>query len=116
MSDSFAALERYFGQIAKLVPSWTDCEVARKDFVGLEPEANRFVDQVTKTKAFLGTLSPECRDRLERDAESNGKAQQMQERFGHLQGDIKAVLERCKDHPGFQDAVARGLKVPTKKT
>jgi len=39
----------------------------------------------------------------------------IQKRFGSLEGQITEVLKRCESHPGFQDAVARGLRVMTKR-
>jgi hypothetical protein len=115
VDDSFAALEPYFGAMAKLAPTWTDCEVARKDLLGLEPLATSYLAQVTELQQWGESHGEACKTRFLEIGKLKFAEHDIEKRFGPLEGQITDVLKRCESHPGFQDAVARGMRVMMKR-
>jgi hypothetical protein len=114
VDDSFAAIETYFDEMVKRVPAWTDCEVARKDLLALEPLATSYLAQVTEIQQWGESHSEACRTRFQQIGESKFAEHDIEKRFGSLEGQLTEVLQRCENHPGFQDAAAHGLRVMMK--
>lgn len=115
VDDSFAAIERYFDEMAKRAPAWTDCEVARNDLLALEPLATSYVAQVTELQQWGASHGEACKTRFQEIGQSKFADHDLEKRFGSLEGQVTEVLKRCESHPGFQDAVARGLRVMKKR-
>jgi len=116
LEQGFAAVEHYFGEMAKLAPRWSDCAVATADLLALEPAAHEFEATVTAVKGWASSVSASCRERTAARGEANTAASAFQEKYAALEQPVTSALERCKDHPGFQDAASRGLRVMKKKT
>lgn len=114
VDDSFAAVEPYLGEMAKRVPAWTDCEVARKDLLALEPLTTRYLAQVTELQQWGESHGEACKTRFLEIGKSKFAAHDIEKRFGSLESQIAEVLNRCESHPGFQD-VARGLRIMMKR-
>ena len=114
--DALAESVRYLGALEKRTARWkTACEAARKDLVALEPDAKRFV---TAMKAFVTRskqMPPECRKRLVELGEKRPLAQALDNRTAALKTRVDPQLDGCKDHPGFTDAVTKGLRVMKRK-
>jgi hypothetical protein len=115
VDDCFSAIELYFGEMAQHTPAWTDCEVARKDLLALEPLATSYVAQVTELQQWGQSHGEACKTRFQELVESKAAERGLEKRFGSLEGQVTEVLKRCESHPGFQDAVARGLRVMKKR-
>jgi hypothetical protein len=93
-----------------------DCEKAKQDLLALEPEAKKFMDAMTEFMTWGRSLSPACGKRVSELGEQTTAAKDIEKRTPGLEAKIKPVLERCKEHPGFQDAAAKGLRVMHKKS
>ncbi len=115
VDDSFAVIEPLFGEMARRAPAWTDCEVARKDLLALEPLATSYLAQVTELQQWGESHGEACKTRFQEIGESKFAEHDIEKRFGSLEGQIIDVLKRCENHPGFQDAVQRGLRVMMKR-
>ena len=115
MDSAFAAITVYFGEIEKRIPTWQDCAVATKDFTALEPMANGYMAEVVKVKDWGESLGPACKQRVKEAGPVHPEGKKIEERFSPLEDKIKEVLRRCEQHPGFKEAVAKGLRFMKKK-
>ena len=116
VDEGLAESARYLGALEKRTARWkTACEPARKDLVALEPDAKRFV---TAMKAFVArgkSLGPACRKRLVELGEKRPLTAELEKRTAALKARVDPQLASCKDHPGFADALAKGLQVMKRK-
>jgi hypothetical protein len=108
-SAYLAALERRTARWQK------DCEAAKQDLIALEPDATQFMTSMMEFKTWGETLSAACRQRVEQLGEQSPVTQDLERRTPALEGKVGPMLERCKDHPGFQEAAGKGLRVMRKK-
>ena len=108
-STYLAALERRTARWKK------DCEAAKQDLIALEPDATQFMTSMMEFKTWGETLSAACRQRVEQLGEQSPVTQDLERRTPALEGKVAPMLERCKDHPGFQEAAGKGLRVMRKK-
>ena len=113
---SLTASMAYLTQLEKKTSAWkTDCEVARKDFLALEPDATAFMDAMMAFKTWGEQLSDKCRARVAELGDKAPQAAEIEKRTGPLEAKVTPMLERCKNHPGFADAAAKGLRVMHRK-
>jgi hypothetical protein len=106
----------YLGALERRVVRWKkDCESAMQDLLALEPNATRFMDAMMTFRTWGETLTPECRKRIEEIGEQHAITKDVEARTPAIEAGVKPMLERCKDHPGFQEAAAKGLRVMRRK-
>lgn len=114
-----AALEaskRYFVALQTHAATWSaDCETVRTDLLTLEAEGTRFVDAMTSMKTWGRSLAGQCRERIETLGEAHPITAELEAHSPALEARVKAVLEKCNDHPGFRDAARKGLRLMKKK-
>ncbi|HEX5060543.1 MAG TPA: hypothetical protein VFV99_14345 [Kofleriaceae bacterium] len=116
IDDSLAVSLAYMAALEKKALKWkTDCSVAKKDLLALEPEATKFMASVNDFMTWGKTLTPECGKRVAEIGEQYDAARDIEKRTPELEAHVKTILEHCKDYPGFQDAAAKGLRVMHKK-
>lgn len=116
IDDSLTASMAYLAQLEKKTAAWkTDCEVAKQDFLALEPEATKFMDAMLGFKTWGEQLSNKCRARVAELGDKAPLAADIEKRTKPLEAKVTPMLERCKDHPGFADAAAKGLRVMHRK-
>ena len=115
MDSAFAVIKTYFGEIERRLPAWQDCAAATQGFTELEPMANAYMAEVVKVKDWSASIDAACKERVKQHGETTAEAKQVAARFDPLEDKVKAVLQRCEDHPGFKEAVAKGLRVMKKK-
>ncbi len=108
----------YFERVVALVHAPIDsCEKITGQLVALEPHANQFVSAMTTAMAYRDGLAPECQKRLKAigdTAEARLKAKLP--KLEDLDKQMQALMKRCAEHPGFKEAVQKGLKFMKKKT
>jgi hypothetical protein len=116
IDDSLTASMAYLAQLEAKTAAWkTDCEVAKKDFLALEPAATKFMDAMMGFKTWGEQLSDKCRARVAELGDKAPLAADIEKRTKPLEAKVTPMLERCKDHPGFADAAAKGLRVMHRK-
>jgi hypothetical protein len=92
-----------------------DCERPKQDLLVLEPEAAKFMAAMQEFMTWGRTLSPACAKRVAELGDQRPESRDIEARTPALEAKITPILERCKDHPGFQEAAAKGLRVMHKK-
>jgi hypothetical protein len=116
IETTFAVTDNYYGALLEVSAKWkTDCEVARKDFLALEPKATKFWNTVVEVTKWKDSLDASCHAKVKAAGQKHPKGAAMAKKFAPLEDQVKPMLERCKDHAGFQDAAAKGLRVMKKK-
>lgn len=113
---SLAASLAYLTALEHTTARWRqDCEAARKDLLALEPEATKFMTAMQQFMTWAQTLSPACGKRVGELGEQTAGARDIEKRTPGIEAKVKPMLERCKDHPGFQEAAAKGLRLLRRK-
>jgi hypothetical protein len=106
----------YLSALEAKTKKWTkDCERAKQDLLALEPAATKFMDSMQAFMTWGRALSPECGQRVAALGDQRPEARDIEQRTPGLEAKITPILERCRDHPGFQEAAAKGLRVMHKK-
>lgn len=112
VEETWAAVNVYMTALEKRSGKWkTDCEVARKDLVALEPAATTYYEAVLAAKAWAESLEPACRERVKELGKKHFEGPKLDRRAKALEAKVKPMLERCKNHPGFAQAASKGLRV-----
>ncbi len=113
---SLAASLAYLTALEHTTARWKqDCEAARKDLLALEPEATKFMTAMQQFMTWAQTLSPACGKRVGELGEQTAGARDIEKRTPGIEAKVKPMLERCKDHPGFHEAAAKGLRLLRRK-
>jgi hypothetical protein len=113
---SLKASLAYLDALEHATASWKrNCEAARKDLLALEPQASAFMAAMQQFMTWGRTLSPACGKRVGELGEQTPAARDIEKRTPGIEAKVKPILERCKDHPGFQDAAAKGLRLLRRK-
>ena len=108
--------DRYFTELEKRSAAWKeDCEVARKDLVSLEDKAKKFYETMIAYKAWAAKLEVTCRERAAEIGEAHPTSVALSKRSPAVEQRVGPMLERCQAHPGFRDAMTKGLRVMRKK-
>jgi hypothetical protein len=108
--------ERYFTELDKKSAAWKeDCEVARRDLVSLEDKAKKFYDTMLAYKQWAFKLEPACRERAAEMGEAHPTSVALNKRSPAVEQKVGPMIERCQAHPGFRDAMTKGLRVMRKK-
>lgn len=116
IDKAVAASQAYFETLAASAASWSaDCEKVRGYLVALEPAGDAFVKAMTETSSWARTLSPPCRARLDVLAAANPVTNKLEQQTPAVEAKVMPILEACKDHPGFRDAMKRGLRLLRKQ-
>jgi hypothetical protein len=116
IDKGLASSAAYLSALEKRTARWKkDCEAAKQDLLALEPDATAFVSSMMAFKSWGETLSPSCRARVEELGEQNAKTTELEKRTPAIEERVTPMLERCKQHPGFAEAAAKGLRVLRKK-
>lgn len=116
IDTAVAASQAYFERLAASASRWSaDCETVRGYLVELEPAGDAFVKAMTATSTWAKTLSPACRGRLDVLAAANPVTSELEQRTPAVEAKVMPILEACKDHPGFRDAMKRGLRLLRKQ-
>jgi hypothetical protein len=116
IETTFAATDSYYGALFKASSKWkSDCEVARKDFLALEPAATKFWTTVMDTMKWKDSLDESCHAKIKEAGQKHPKGAAIAKKYAPLEDQIKPMLERCKDHAGFQEAASKGLRVMRRK-
>jgi hypothetical protein len=106
----------YLAALDKRTARWKkDCEAARRDLLALEPDATKFVSSMIEFATWGKSLSAACRTRVEQLGEQSSITADLEKRTPVIEQRVRPMLERCKDHPGFADAAAKGLRLLRKK-
>jgi hypothetical protein len=116
IDKGLAASSTYLAALEKRTARWKkDCDAAKQDLLALEPDATAFVSSMMAFKSWGETLSASCRARVEQLGEQNAKTAELEKRTPAIEERVAPMLERCKAHPGFAEAAAKGLRVLRKK-
>ncbi len=116
VEDSLAASVAYLSALEKRTARWTlDCEAARKDLLALEPDAEAFMAAMRTFVEWGRTLPSACGKRVGEIGDQLPATHDVEARTPALEAKVKPVLEHCTDHPGFQDAAAKGLRLLRRK-
>jgi hypothetical protein len=116
IESSLGGSTLYMNAVLKKSQRWgKDCESIKLDLLALEPDAAAFIKVVNGFVDWARTLAPECRPRIEAIGKAVTNADELDKTVNTLKAKIDPILERCKEHPGFQEAVTKGLQVMRKK-
>lgn len=110
------AMSSYFKQVTPVVQSKESCAVVTKKLKTLEPHANRFVEAITASMSSMQALSTSCQEQAKEMGEA--MTTRMQKEFPDAENidvQMRILVERCKQHPGFEQAASKGLKMMRRK-
>ena len=93
----------------------TDCEAIRKDLLVLEPHGKQFAVSMFGFVEWAGTSPQACRDRVPAIGEAHPQTRELDQLTSIVAPRVDAAVARCKDHPGFADALSRGFTAMKKK-
>lgn len=116
VEGALAAMDRYVAALEKRAASWTlDCEAASADLRALEPEVDTALKEIRRFSTWGVEAGEICVDRAAAFVDGHPKWKDLEQRGPGLDAKVKPILERCDDHPGFQEAVSKGLRSYKKK-
>jgi hypothetical protein len=116
IDESLTISLAYLDALEKKTAKWgKDCEQAKKDLIALEPDATKFMGAMRDFVSWAQTLGPKCAARVQELGDKMAAARDIEMRTPGLEAKIKPILEKCKDHPGFNEAAAKGLRVMHRK-
>jgi hypothetical protein len=116
IDDTLAVMRAYVDALEKRTASWKlDCEAAGADLRALEPAVEALANAMTRFNAWGEQLTAACVQRAAELGEGHPGMKELENHGPGLDARIKPVLEHCNDHPGFQEAVAKGLRAYKKK-
>ena len=117
VGEMLTASKRYFDVMNRHAAGWQAgaCEAVRVDLLGMEADADRFMTDMMAAVTWAKALPPDCRARLERVGDAHPIAKELEAKTPELQQRVEPILEACRDHPGFQEAAGKGLRLMKKK-
>ncbi|MDQ3370915.1 MAG: hypothetical protein M3680_36310 [Myxococcota bacterium] len=102
---TFTAMTRYIEKALASVPTWHDCDAAVRSFSEFARETRAWNAISKETREWAASLEDGCRARMEEIFKRAAGSHLVESRSRALQEPMDALLERCKDKPGFKDAV-----------
>lgn len=116
VEGALAAMNTYIAALEKRTASWAlDCEAASADLRALEPEVDTLLKAMRRFTTWGVEAGEICVDRAAAFVAGHPMWKDIEKRGPGLDAKVQPLLERCNDHPGFLEAVSKGLRSYKKK-